>query len=60
MKLLYQTVEWHGLAKLRVHTQVTLDHLELLTNEYGCLMRSFQDLTCSKFKTQELPWEVEA
>jgi len=58
LKLLYQTAEWHGLAKLRMHTQATLDHLESLTNEYGYLIRSFHDLTCSQFKTKELQQEV--
>jgi len=60
MKLLYRTAEWHGFAKLRMHTQATLDHLDSLTNEYGQLMRSFRDLTCSQFDTEELPREVEA
>lgn len=60
MKLLYRTAEWHGFAKLRMHTQATLDHLDSLTNEYGRLMRSFRDLTCSQFDTEELPREVEA
>jgi len=60
LKLLYQTAEWHGFAKLRLHTQATLDHLESLTKEYGCLMRTFRDLTCSQFKTKELQREVDA
>jgi len=60
MKLLYHTAEWHGFAKLRMHTQATLDHLDSLTNEYGRLMRSFRDLTCSQFDTEELPREAEA
>ena len=59
LKLLYWTAEWHGLAKLRMHTWATLDHLESLTNEYGRLMRSFRDLTCSQFKTKELQREVD-
>lgn len=60
MTLLYRTAEWHGLAKLRMHTQATLDHLKWLTIEYGRLMRSFRDLTCSRFETKELNREVEA
>ena len=36
---------WHGLTKLRLHTQATLDHLESLTKEYGHLIRSFCDVT---------------
>ena len=60
LKLLYWTAEWHGLAKLRLHTWAILDHLESLTKEYGHLMRSFRDLTCSQFETKELQWEVDA
>lgn len=58
--LLYRTAEWHGFAKLRMHTSSTLDYLESLTNELGRLMRSFRDMTCSKFHTKKLPREVEA
>ena len=60
LKLLYRTVEWHGFAKLRLHTQATLDHLESLTKECGRLMRNFRDLTCSQFETKELQREVDA
>ena len=60
MKLLYRAAEWHGLAKLRMHTQSMLKHLESLTNEFGHLMRCFRDLTCSQFHTKELPREVAA
>jgi hypothetical protein len=59
MKLLYRTAEWHGFAKLRIHTDFTLDHLEELTKEFGLLMRQFRDLSCSQFQTVELPREVE-
>ena len=60
MKLLYRTAEWHALAKLRMHTDATLEHLELLTKEFGLLMRQFRDLTCPLFETAELPYELAA
>lgn len=60
MKLLYRTAEWHALGKLRMHTDPTLHHLESLTKEFGRLMRQFRDITCSQFKTVELPRELEA
>ena len=60
MKLLYQTAEWHALAKLRMHTDSTLTLLEELTTEFGKLMRQFRDLTCSQFATIELPREAAA
>ena len=59
MKLLYRTAEWHGFAKLRIHTDSTLEHLTALTKEFGLLMRQFRNLTCSQFQTMELPREVE-
>ncbi len=60
MKLLYRTAEWHAFAKLRVHTDSTLEHLEVLTKEFGFLMRQFRDLSCLQFRTTELPREVAA
>ena len=60
MKLLYQAAEWHGFAKLRMHTDTTLKHLDMLTKEFGLLMRQFRDCTCSEFETMELPREVAA
>jgi hypothetical protein len=58
MKLLYRTAEWHGFAKLRVHTDSTVGHLDVLTKEFGFLMRQFRDKTCSQYQTTELPQEV--
>jgi len=60
MKLLYRTAEWHSFAKLWMHTDFTLDHLEELMKEFGLLMRQFRDLSCSCFQTVELLREVEA
>ena len=60
MKLLYRTAEWHALAKLRMHSDSTLLLLEDLTTEFGKLIRQFRDLTCSQFKTVELPRETAA
>jgi hypothetical protein len=60
MKLLYRTAEWHSFAKMRLHTETTLKHLEDLTTELGKLMRDFEHSTCPHFQTFELPREVEA
>jgi hypothetical protein len=60
MRLLYRTAEWHGFAKLRTHTERTLEHLQLLTKEFGRDMRKFRDQTCSQFRTFELPRETAA
>lgn len=60
MKLLYRTAEWHGLAKLRMHTESTLNHLENLTKEFGNLVRDFRKSTAADFVTVELPREAAA
>ena len=60
MKLLFCVSEWHGLAKLRMHTAATLARLEQVTTDLGYLMRDFQHNTCAKFKTTELEREFEA
>ena len=60
MKLLYRTAEWHGLARLRLHTESSLALLESLTTEFGLLVQNFQELTCSQFTTTELPPEAAA
>ena len=59
-KLLFRVAEWHGLAKLRMHTEATLARLEQVTAELGHRMRDFRDKTCAKFITRELEREVEA
>ena len=60
MTLLYRTAEWHAFAKLRLHTESTVQHLERLTTELGKLMREFRDTTQSAFATFELPKETAA
>jgi hypothetical protein len=60
MTLLYRTAEWHAFAKLRLHTESTLLHLERLTMELGQLTRKFRDTTQSAFATFELPKETKA
>ena len=60
LTLLYHTAEWHAFAKLRLHTESTLQHLESLTTELGKLMRNFRDVTQSAFETFELPKETGA
>ena len=60
MTLLYRTAEWHAFAKLRLHTESTLQHLEGLTTELGKFMQKFRDTTQSAFLTFELPKETGA
>ena len=46
------------MAKLRMHTDATLEHLELLIKEFGLLMRQFCNFTCPLFETAKLPYEL--
>jgi hypothetical protein len=58
LRLLYKAAEWHALAKLRMHTESTLDLLEAVTKDFGRLMRQFRDKTSETFETVELPRET--
>ena len=55
LRLLYKTAEWHAFAKLRLHTDTTLDLFEAVTKEFGHLMRQFRNKTSEEFNTVELP-----
>ena len=48
---------WHAYAKLRLHTEHTLASFERVTADLGTLLRHFSLVTCSAFKTTELPRE---
>lgn len=60
VELLFTMAHWHGLAKLRLHTDYTLKHLEDVTSMLGRQLRRFQTKTCTSFSTVELKREVEA
>ncbi|KAF9532139.1 hypothetical protein CPB83DRAFT_832803 [Crepidotus variabilis] len=60
LKVLFRMAEFHGFAKLRMHTDSSVKHLEKLTTELGKLVRDFEKSTCSEFETFELPRETEA
>ena len=60
LKLLFTCVHWHGLAKLRMHTDPTLEILDNTTILLGAQFRAFAEKTCSGFDTVELKREKEA
>lgn len=60
MDLLFIMAHWHGLAKLRLHTDETLTRLDMLTSELGECLRVFEKKTCAAFQTRELPRETRA
>jgi hypothetical protein len=51
---------WHSLAKLRMHTELSLDVLDAVTISLGQKLRDFNQTTCSAFETRELRREAEA
>jgi hypothetical protein len=57
LKLLFDLAHWHGLAKLRMHTDTTLDILAEVTTSLGSRLRAFERSTCSAFPTRELERE---
>jgi flagellar hook-associated protein FlgK len=60
MTLLFRLAEWHALAKLRLHADSTLSHMDSVTTVLGQQLRRFMKDTCSQFKTKELPKEYAA
>jgi hypothetical protein len=58
--LLFELATWHGLAKLRLHTDTTLGFLESSTVRLGKNLRQFEATTCNSFDTVELPHEETA
>ena len=60
LTLLYRLAEWHALAKLRMHTEHTLEYLDKATTKLGHELRSFRDWTQKAYSCQELPRETDA
>jgi hypothetical protein len=60
MTLLFRLAEWHGLAKIRLHTEPTLSCMESVTTLLGKELRRFLATTCAAFKTTELEKEAAA
>lgn len=60
MDLLFVMTHWHGLAKLRLHTDGTLEIMDGVTTSLGNNLREFEKRTCSAFVTRELQKEANA
>ncbi|KAF8833433.1 hypothetical protein BDN67DRAFT_917016, partial [Paxillus ammoniavirescens] len=60
LELLYLLAEWHGFAKLRMHTEDTLKILDSLTINLGAALWAFEAKTCLEFSTRELKREMES
>lgn len=48
---------WHGFAKMKMHTDISIQILRGLTAELGRVMRQYKRKVCSHFHTQETPTE---
>ena len=60
LQLLFTFTHWHGLAKLRLHTDITLPILDDETTVLGKQLRGFESSTCSTYPTRELKREMRA
>ncbi|KIJ22618.1 hypothetical protein M422DRAFT_196959 [Sphaerobolus stellatus SS14] len=59
-ELLFTLCYWHGLAKLRMHSEITLNLLNSLTTQLGNSLRYFTNTICPNFDTVETPSEHDA
>ncbi|CDO68696.1 hypothetical protein BN946_scf184652.g23 [Trametes cinnabarina] len=60
LSLLYHTAYWHALAKMRMHTDASLDLLSHSTTVLGRSLRYFAEVTCMAFDTKESKAEYAA
>jgi hypothetical protein len=58
--LLFELSTWHAFAKLRLHTESTINALDDSTTRLGVAFRQFVSVTCGAFNTRELPSEEAA
>jgi hypothetical protein len=57
---LFELATWHGLAKLRLHTETTVQDLENSTARLGDAFRHFEKTVCPEYNTYDLPTEEAA
>lgn len=60
LDLLFILLEWHALAKLRIHTESTISALRLSTSALGKRLRHFRDKVATHYLTLETTREVNA
>ena len=58
LDLLFHLAAWHGLAKLRQHTDRTLKLLQEATRSLGAQLRHFRRTTCAMYETRDTPTEA--
>lgn len=60
LDLLFSLALWHGIAKLRMHTEATVNLLDATTRVLGSALRTFRDRTCTAYETRETERETTA
>ena len=60
LDLIFILATWHAYAKLRLHTDHTLDSFNSLTKPLGAALRHFAGKFSDRFDTKELPKETGA
>ncbi|TBU39561.1 hypothetical protein BD309DRAFT_1003667 [Dichomitus squalens] len=60
LNMLFELALWHGLAKLQLHSESTVDALKETTGTLGQVMRAFRRHVCPHFATRELPKETQS
>jgi len=60
LDLAFDLATWHAYAKLRKHTEYTIQSLRSQTKELGRQLRHFTSKTCSQYNTKRLPSEEAA
>ncbi|KAI0038329.1 hypothetical protein FA95DRAFT_1232934 [Auriscalpium vulgare] len=58
--LLYTLAYWHGIAKMRMHTDPSIQVQEDVTSALGVRLRHFSNVTCQAFNTKETDREYAA
>ena len=58
-ELLFICAHWHGFAKLRIHTDLTVSIFEEVTTDLGKQLRLFSG-ACTQYATSEVPHEEQA
>ena len=60
LDMLFALVEFHAFAKMRLHTERTLELFEKSIKTLGEAVRRFETVTCAAYNTKELPRETAA
>jgi hypothetical protein len=60
LDLLFDFATWHAYAKLRLHTDTTLNNFDTVTKVLGSTLRTFAKEVCIIYDTRELPHEETA